>query len=890
MKFQNHLYIILLSSGLIFSQNIKLEGVVIDSLGVAISTANIVAKNLDTDRMDNFAISDLDGKFSFGIKKDTPYNIKVSYLGFKPVDLEVRSSEDVNQVFVMFEQAQQLDGVEVTYEMPVSIQGDTIIYNADSFNTGTEKKLKDVLENLPGVEINDDGQIEVEGKQVKKLMVEGKDFFDGDSKIATENIPSSAVDKVQVLKNFSEVSQLGGVTNNEDNIAINIKLKQGKSKFWFGDLMAGGGEKNTFLLNPKVFYYSPQLSINFLGNSNNLGENPFTRRDYYKFTGGFRTQSNKSGSSIQIQSNDIGLQNLSSNNAEFIDNDFAASNFSFSPKEGLDFSGFAIVSQNTTNIKSLRDVTFTSNGANELTNNTTNQISRLQLYKFSTLYKPNLQLQLEYDILFREADESEDRGTISTSSFTENINELRSQKPNQINQNLNSYYTLNDNHIFSLEIQHSFQEENPIYFLQKEQIIFPQILPLDPSISPFNVQQNRITETNQIDGRLDYYYVLNKKSNLNLTLGTTRVKQDYLSEMSTLNDNIIFSFDDEKLKNDISFSFIDNYTSLHYRFKDGKITFNPGITLHNYKIDTNDNFRGVLSDSEIRILPDIWVSYKLKESETLRFTYNSRVRFSDVSRRALGYTFNNYNSLRIGNEAIKPAYFNDFSLNYFNFNMFNFTNIFARANYSRQFDSLKSSFLLDGINRINTPFNSPKDEESISFNGNIQKRFNKLKVSTGGSINSSKYYNVVNENLREFQYLTQSIRGSIATNFNSGPNFEIGFNYNVNKSKDETRIQHYITERPFINTDIAFLNGFVFFAEYSFFDYRIGSQSLNNYDDSSFSLSYNKKDSKWEFAIEGKNLLDNGTINRDNFSGIVQSSTTFFVQPRFIYFTLKYKL
>ena len=360
--------------------------------------------------------------------------------------------------------------------------------------------------------------------------------------------------------------------------------------------------------------------------------------------------------------------------------------------------------------------------------------------------------------------------------------------------------------------------------------------------------------------------------------------------MSTLNDNIIFSFDDEKLKNDISFSFIDNYTSLHYRFKDGKITFNPGITLHNYKIDTNDNFRGVLSDSEIRILPDIWVSYKLKESETLRFTYNSRVRFSDVSRRALGYTFNNYNSLRIGNEAIKPAYFNDFSLNYFNFNMFNFTNIFARANYSRQFDSLKSSFLLDGINRINTPFNSPKDEESISFNGNIQKRFNKLKVSTGGSINSSKYYNVVNENLREFQYLTQSIRGSIATNFNSGPNFEIGFNYNVNKSKDESRIQHYITERPFINTDIAFLNGFVFFAEYSFFDYRIGSQSLNNYDDSSFSLSYNKKDSKWEFAIEGKNLLDNGTINRDNFSGIVQSSTTFFVQPRFIYFTLKYKL
>ena len=136
----------------------------------------------------------------------------------------------------MYEQAEQLEGVEVTYEMPVSIQGDTIVYNADSFNTGSERKLKDVLENLPGVEINADGQIEVEGRQVRKVMVEGKDFFDGDSKIATENIPANAVDKVQVLKNFNEISQLSGVTNNDDNIAINIKLKEGKDRFWFGEL------------------------------------------------------------------------------------------------------------------------------------------------------------------------------------------------------------------------------------------------------------------------------------------------------------------------------------------------------------------------------------------------------------------------------------------------------------------------------------------------------------------------------------------------------------------------------------------------------------------------------------------------------------------------------
>ena len=88
-----------------WSQNIRFEGVVLDSLGVAISTANIVATNQETNRMDNFAISDLDGKFSIGIKSNVPYAIKVSYLGYKPVELMRKSTTDINEVIVMYEQA-----------------------------------------------------------------------------------------------------------------------------------------------------------------------------------------------------------------------------------------------------------------------------------------------------------------------------------------------------------------------------------------------------------------------------------------------------------------------------------------------------------------------------------------------------------------------------------------------------------------------------------------------------------------------------------------------------------------------------------------------------------------------------------------------------------------
>ena len=137
------------------------------------------------------------------------------------------------------------------YEMPVQIKGDTIVYSADAFNTGTEKKLADVLKNMPGIEVNDDGEIEVEGQVVRKIQIEGKDFFDGDTKLASQNLPAKAVGKVEVLRNFTENNQLRNVTNNEDNFALNIRLKDGQDKFWFGEIQAGTGPDDIHLLAPK---------------------------------------------------------------------------------------------------------------------------------------------------------------------------------------------------------------------------------------------------------------------------------------------------------------------------------------------------------------------------------------------------------------------------------------------------------------------------------------------------------------------------------------------------------------------------------------------------------------------------------------------------------------
>ena len=302
------LLLIMALSSSAFSQNIRFEGTVKDSTGVGLDMANIMAINQQTKAMDAYAITNEAGKFILSLKANTAYTIKASYIGFQSFEKTVTTTTSNMNFPITLREGTVLKDVEVVYEMPVTISGDTIIYNSDSFTNGTERKLEDVLKKLPGVEVNKDGEIEVEGKKVQKVMVEGKDFFDGDTKLATKNIPADALDKIQVLRNYNEVSNLKGLENNEESIALNIKLKEGKKNFWFGDMTVGigvGHEEERYIINPKLFYYNPKYSLNIIGNKNNIGELPLTAQDYFKFTGGFKNMMRKGGSSFNVTSNDF---------------------------------------------------------------------------------------------------------------------------------------------------------------------------------------------------------------------------------------------------------------------------------------------------------------------------------------------------------------------------------------------------------------------------------------------------------------------------------------------------------------------------------------------------------------------------------------------------------
>jgi len=892
---------ILLFTTLLFAffnySQVRFEGLITDSMGNTIMGANVIAVEKETKILDGFGISSDTGFFRVSLKKNTDYQIKISFIGFQQIELDLNINEDYEKNFILEEQAEALDEVELVYEMPVTIKGDTIVYNADSFNTGSEKKLGDVLKNLPGIEVKEDGTIEVEGKEVTKITVEGKDFFDGDSKLATQNLPANVVGKVQVLRNFTEAGQLRSVTNNEDNVAINISLKTGKDKFWFGEIIGGIGNDDSYVAAPKIFYYAKNLSMSILTNSNNIGEPVLSRRDFFRFGGGFNNLNAQTGTSINISSDGAGITNLQNNRAKSIDADLGAYNFTHSPNDKWELSGFALLSKTKNILEEKVDRVYSATSAVQKTSDYIVQDNEQQLYKFTTEYNPNDRLQTEYNLLIKSASDIENTELTSSSSRVdlsnpenENINVFKAQKPSSINQELKVYYTLNEDHIFSFEAQHLSQDEDPFYQAIKTIQPFKSIIPLETNQSNFNINQFRDTHTDKIEGKLDYYYILTPKSNLNLTLGITDVNQKFNSNIFQILDNKSQTkFNEEVLVNDVNFNFTDAYFSFRYRFISGIFTFDPGFTIHSYK--TNNTQLGVMSsDSFYDIRPNFDVFMKFKDAESLRFNYRLITQFTDVNNLAKGYVFNNYNSFSQGNPTLEAAKVNNFSLNYRSINIFTFTNIFARLNYTKRSNSIQNKTTITGINRVSSVENSNIPRESYSAFGRIDKRFKNFRAGFNMNFNYSDFNNIVNGASTKSINFTQSYRATLATSFKDKPNLEIGYSYNKRMYELGDNKNYFYTDSPFVKLDAYFGKGFVFTADYSYNYYRNQDVTLNEYRFLEADLSYNKEGSKWEFGFGVTNLFNDTSINRDSFNELYSETRSYVIQPRYTVFRIKYDL
>ena len=714
------------------------------------------------------------------------------------------------------------------------------------------------------------------------------------------------MDKIQVLRNYSEVGQLRSVTNNQDNVAMNIKLKEGKENFWFGNVTAGAGsspEKALYLVQPKLFYYSPKYSLNFIGDINNTGEVALTRRDIRNFGGGFRSPSRSSGTNLNLGDNSLNFL-TDQDNALEIENKLATANFSYSPTAALDLSGFFIYNSSRILSRETSFIRYTDPGLgipDEATEQTSSERSNQGLLKLSASFQPNLNNQMDYDVLARISNDGQLQNVFS--SVIGNTTQLDEVTPYSINQNLNYYYTLDEDNIFAFEAQHLLRNEDPFYnaILVNDPAgpdafdTTAEALGLDTSLTSYDLGQNRKIKSNQLDAKLDYYNILNTKSNLNLTLGTILSRQEFNSDIfQFLDDGSTLqptpTFNDGLAVNDTEYNFSDVYLGVHYRVKTGIFTITPGFSLHAYG-NKNIQFGETVTDNFFRFLPDFETRLQLKKSEQLTLRYEMRNQFTDVTRLARGLVLNSFNSIQFGEPDLQNALSHNVSLFYSSFNLFNYTNVFARAAYSSNIDQIRSLTNFENVIRTSTFFNSNFADETFTFFGRIQRTFGKVRATLNTSFNYSKINQFIQGQRSLNEGFTQTYTPGFRTNFKVAPNISLRYRYSVtnnNQGGGETR---FVTNAPSIDFDAYIWKKVTLRSDYTYTNQDLGNGNSQSFQTWNATLSYRKdRDAKWEYEIRATNILDIDAQVRNSANNLSVFSSETFIQPRFLTFRLVYTL
>lgn len=253
------------------------------------------------------------GRFTLKNIKRGNYLLHISYVGFEPLFQPLRITGKTDPIklgkLALTDGAIQLGEAVVIGKAPeVSINNDTIIYNADSYKVTEGSMLEDLLKKMPGVEVDSEGKITVNGKEIKKILVDGKEFFSDDPKVASKNLPSKMIDKVQVLDKLSDMAKMTGFDDGEEETVINLTVKPGMKQGWFGNAFAGYGSEDRYEGNFMVnrFINNNQLTLmGGINNTNNMGFSDLAST-MFQGMGGPRSRGGGAGNGITTSGN-LGL-------------------------------------------------------------------------------------------------------------------------------------------------------------------------------------------------------------------------------------------------------------------------------------------------------------------------------------------------------------------------------------------------------------------------------------------------------------------------------------------------------------------------------------------------------------------------------------------------------
>ena len=254
-----------------------INGVLVDSQDTTElieATVRLLMANKDSTLVKG-TTTDMNGVFNIKGVKAGKYLLRFSYLGYNDLIKHVTVGEDGRDVNIGVVELDPntimlKEAVVVGVKSPIVVKEDTIEFNADTYKTQANAVVEDLLKRLPGVEVGTDGKITANGKEVKKILIDGKEFFSDDPTVASKNIPADMINKLQIVDRKSDLARLTGVDDGDDETVINLTVKKGMNNGWFGTVNAGYGTDKRYAGNVMINHFRDGNQFTILGGGNNV--------------------------------------------------------------------------------------------------------------------------------------------------------------------------------------------------------------------------------------------------------------------------------------------------------------------------------------------------------------------------------------------------------------------------------------------------------------------------------------------------------------------------------------------------------------------------------------------------------------------------------------------
>src|SRR5450432_1621474 len=897
----------------------SIKGIVKDtSANQPLADATITVLLAKDSSLVSFSRTNSNGFFSIRNMDKGDYRLLITHVGYRNLNklfsvTNALADIDFGTLFIS-NKSVLLDEVTITQEKPpVVIRNDTIEFNASSFKTKPNALVEDLLKKLPGVQVDKDGKIKSNGEEVKKILVDGKEFFGSDPKMATKNLPADAVDKVQVFDRKSDQSRFTGFDDGNSEKTINLTIKQDRKNGVFGKAAAGAGDKGRYDGNFNVNSFSGERQVSAIGMANNTNKQGFSFLDILNFSGGLPGAGGRGGGSIQIDGGSGGLpvQGLGNNNEGITTTQSGGLNYNNTWQKKMDFmsSYFFNHLQTDKTQRVNQQWLLPGNNFNTVKDNNSNSTNENHRANFTSDYKIDSSNSIRVSS-FINWQQSQNYANSKYSSVSTSGNPLNDGYTNSYLSG--NGYSWNNNALlrhrfakkgrtFSANLSLNVNDNKSNGGLQSQNNYYLPDGSLQHS-DTLNQQYNQNNNSNSFGTVLSYTEPLSKKSLLefNYNFNTTHsVSAKNTFDLDKTNGK--YSIVNDSLTNKFSNNYYYYRPGINWRYQQkNKYSFAFGAALQRSLLKSNFHEPG--TDSSIgrsftNFLPVANFQYNINSFRNFKLLYNTMTRQPSVTQLQPLTDNSDPLNIKIGNPGLKQEYYHRLQADYISFDPYQHTSFFAAMTASLTQNKIVNADQLGAQGqRITQPVNANgayNFDIYTSWGFPVKKIKSKLNLNSSVSRNHDiSFVNAQNNNISSWN-ATEEIRLSYGYKelFDFSTGAEIIYNSVRYSLQGQQNIQywnqHYTAEVNFY-----FSKGFSFASDV---DYTTRSGLSQGYDVSAvlWNAGIAKqvfKNKKGEFRLQVYDILSqNIGISRNSNQNYIED-VSYNVLKRFFQLTFTYNI